>query len=205
MRERARFKRVTSGRRARGRPGRGRERFPSSEELDDVVERLAGEAERRGIEAAVIDGYAMQWYGSPRLTRDVDFAALAPLPGFGGRRLKIGGFRRPVEHGIMADWILRKDEVRGLYEDAIRNAVDTGEGFRVATSEHLLAMKIVAGRPKDKLDAMYLLRHRLVDVERAVDLISRFASRRVLAQVLLQLAHAAQEPEADEGEDDLEK
>ena len=186
------------------RESRGR-RFPSSEELARVVERLATEAAEAGIDAAVIGGYAMQFYGSPRLTKDVDFAALEPLPGFGGRRLKIGGFRRPVEHGIMADWILRKDDVRGLYADAVKKAVETDEGFRVATPEHLLAMKIIAARPKDRIDAMFLLRHNLADPDKTVGLLNKFAAKRVLSQVLLQLAHAAQQPEADEGEDDLEE
>jgi len=63
------------------------------------VAQVAEIAEREGIRIALCGGLAMQSYGSPRLTRDVDLVAdarLSSLPSNGRSRLAVPRFWLPM-------------------------------------------------------------------------------------------------------------
>ncbi len=100
----------------------------------------------------------MQAYGSSRLTKDVDLM-VSQVPSFAkkGARLNVGG--RSVEiAGVPFDFIDRGDEYRDLYDAAIDSAKKvTGFDIPVVTPEFLVAMKMVAARPKDLADLDFLL------------------------------------------------
>lgn len=140
----------SSGRRPGG-------RFLTSAELDMAAAEVAKIAARRTI--AIAGGYAMHLYGSDRLTMDLDVIARAPLPSLQhGNPLSFGGYVTMTPYGFPVDVILRADDFRTLYEDAVRTARwMSNVPIRVVKPEHLAAMKMAAGRPKDDLDLIFLL------------------------------------------------
>lgn len=129
-------------------------RLPS---YDELVAAAAAVFRNAGQEAvAVAGGLAMQVWGSPRLTGDLDVVACRTL-GYEGDPLVFGGVRTRVG-SVRTDIIVRSDEWRRLYVDALANAVKV-DGFPapVVTPEFLVAMKMVAGRSKDEGDVRYLV------------------------------------------------
>jgi hypothetical protein len=125
----------------------------------------------RGIPYVIIGGIAVQRWGEPRLTIDVDLAILLP-PGREDQQLQEIAAAFPprlpdavafaVEHRVMpidvpgaspADLSLA---LPGFEEDAIARAVDYEVGparsVRLCTAEDLVVYKCVAGRPQDLLD-----------------------------------------------------
>lgn len=156
--------------------------FPSADALNEAVRSLSTVAGEAGIRAAVLGGYAMQYYGSPRMTYDVDFVAertldanvkqLGPLS-FGGQKLVSA-------NNVNTDWIVRRDSFAGLYEDALKHCKPTEGGWCVITPEHLAAIKQSAGRDKDITDLLWLLQAEhddggpLVDRAKARALVGKF-------------------------------
>lgn len=133
-----------------------RKRLPSYDELLEAASEVA-EAAAAGHEGvALAGGLAMQVWGSPRLTADLDVVASSEL-GYSGDPLSFGGVRSRV--GIVpVDIIVRADEYRPLYEAALHDAVSVEDvAPLVVEPEYLVAMKMVAGRPKDESDARYLV------------------------------------------------
>ena len=125
----------------------------------------------RDIPYAVIGGIAVQHWGEPRLTVDVDLAILLP-PGAEERWLREIAAAFPprlkdavafaVEHRVLpvevpdagpADLSLA---LPGFEEEAIARAIDydlaEGRRVRLCTAEDLIVYKCVAGRPQDVLD-----------------------------------------------------
>jgi hypothetical protein len=109
------------------------------------------------------------------MTADVDVAVERLLDGlprgqalsFGGEATKLG--RVPV------DVVVRDDKWRRLYADVIDGAVRVrGVALRVASPEHLVAMKMVAGRPRDEVDLGFLLASGEVDLARARRIVEEF-------------------------------
>ncbi len=133
----------------------------------EALERMAKLAESKNIEHAMVGGVAMSLYGSPRLTRDVDVIASAPLPFKAERRLGFGGERYHVKVGKRVapiDWIVRNDTARKFYESALADAYQSPSGLPIVTPEWMVILKYIAGRFKDRQDAVYLLRQKgLVD------------------------------------------
>jgi hypothetical protein len=136
------------------------------------------------IECALCGGIAMQIYGFTRATRDVDFLASELLPLARTRRLNFGGEAYTINVGrkeIEVDWIVRDDEKQDVYEAALADAVTIEpEGLPIITPEWMVILKNFAGRGKDHLDLLWLLRQDdLVDrklVERHIKkLFGRFA------------------------------
>lgn len=117
----------------------------------------------------------MQLYGSPRITSDVDVVAGAlPSSLTPKKPLSFGGMIYETPAKIDVDWIVRSDEYRQLYEEALDNAVMTDRGFAVVTPEYLAAMKLAAGRPKDEYDLTFLLSEKgLVNRALAIDIVRR--------------------------------
>ena len=127
--------------------------------------------ERHGWRACVIGGVAVQRWGEPRTTRDVDITVIA---GPGKEALMVdaflGGFvaRIPnarqfaLEHRVLL--VATNEDVpidvslAGVsYEDRLVGrssvfAADTGVAIRTCSAEDLVVLKAFAGRPQDWLD-----------------------------------------------------
>jgi len=110
----------------------------------------------------------MHVYGFTRATVDVDFIAAARLPLQAARELEMGGeaynVRSDEQKEIEVDWIVRDDDKKEVYEAALAGAVSTEKGLPIITPEWMVILKYLAGRGKDQLDLLWLLREEgLVD------------------------------------------
>lgn len=161
-------------------------RFLSRKEMESALRPILASARKHGIAVAVVGGYAMAYYGSDRLTSDVDVAALHPIPGFPPtRRLSFGGFVTKVK-GITVDVIVRSDGYAGLYEEAILSARG------IVSPDFLAAMKLAAGRPKDLLDLDWLLQQpKLVNRKKARKIVEKFLGGQFAAEEFDALAAEA--------------
>lgn len=131
----------------------------SASEAIEIIGKLAAENNTRW---ALVGGFAMNLYGSDRLTKDIDIIAdkLLPVPEkqIVGR-LKQGGERYNTETEkkiVIVDWIIRSDELKPLFRAALKESVKIN-GFPVLTPEWLVILKYIAGRFKDQEDAVFLL------------------------------------------------
>lgn len=120
-----------------------------------------------GVRIALAGGAAMQLLGSDRLTKDVDFVANGPLKLKGSKKLTFGGVSGKTVGGVPVDVIVRDDDYQALYEAAVRTAQKSAVSVLVVRPEYLVAMKMVAARPKDEQDLMFLLTSRHVDLAKA--------------------------------------
>lgn len=125
-----------------------------------AIRELAEIAEKEKVEWALAGGIALHLYGSPRLTKDVDVVSEGFLSLKGRHRLTFGGISYEVKVGkktVTVDWIVRSDDYAEYYRQALRDAVELSSGMKVLTPEWLVILKSIAGRPKDRDDAVYLL------------------------------------------------
>lgn len=149
--------------------------------LQEALRRLAADLNELGLDWAVVGGLAVSARAEPRTTRDVDVAVvagsdrqaeqIASMLGARGYRIeavlehKMTGrmatvrFRAPGEslRGVLVDLFFASSGV----EPEIVGAADVlelwpGMSVPVATTGHLLALKILAARPKDLEDAQWL-------------------------------------------------
>ena len=128
-----------------------------------VVKQCAALAKEKSIDWALVGGIAMHFYGSPRLTKDVDVIASAVLPLEAERRLGFGGARYRIHIGrkqIPLDWIVRDDQARRFYEKALDDAYLLPNDLPIVTPEWLVILKYIAGRFKDQQDAVFLLKQK---------------------------------------------
>jgi hypothetical protein len=173
-----------------------------SEEAKKIIEKTLGDKDnlmidtKTGLEAtlkigeiarnekvawALVGGLAMHLYGSDRLTKDVDIIAdnLLPITKILGH-LKQGGVRYEIEtsnHKVSVDWIIRRDEAKKYYEQALKDAVSI-EGIPIISPEWLVILKYIAGRFKDQEDAVFLLsRKNLVNRNKIKDLITNISGQ----------------------------
>jgi len=136
------------------------------ESVTQAIQTVAEIAEENAVEWALVGGLAMALYGSDRTTKDIDIIAdkLLPLENIG--QLRQGGERYIIKtdkKAVAVDWIIRKDEFKKLFREALKQAVEIG-GVPVLTPEWLVILKFIAGRFKDQEDAVFLLsREGLVD------------------------------------------
>jgi len=126
-----------------------------------AVNQLAEIAGREGIEWALAGGVAMHLYGSPRLTKDVDVISMKRLSlesirpiGFGGESYEVFVGKKKIH----VDWIVREDNYRQYYAQALKDATTLKNGLRLITTEWLAILKYIAGREKDLDDIVFLLR-----------------------------------------------
>ena len=149
-------------------------RFLDAQEIERGIEEVAQLAAAQGVRVALIGGAALQLLGSDRLTKGIDFAAdrqLAGLPALG--TLDFGGIKATTPSGVPVALVLRDDKYRALYEAAVDHAMRIdGVPVLVVRSEYLVAMKMVAGRPKDDGDLEFLIGDGGVDLERARAVVS---------------------------------
>jgi hypothetical protein len=124
-------------------------------------------ADKKNIPWALVGGLAMAFYGSPRLTKDVDVIAGGILPLEAERKLGFGGERyraRVGKKSVPVDWIVRSDNVDVFYQKALAEAHTAFEGPPLVTPEWLVILKYIAGRFRDQQDAVFLLKKKgLVD------------------------------------------
>lgn len=128
-----------------------------------AVKKYALLAKKHNIDFALVGGIAMHFYGSPRLTKDVDVIASAVLPIEAERRLGFGGARYRVTVGrlkLPLDWIVRNDQARRFYEKALEDAYLLPNGLPIITPEWLVILKYIAGRFRDQQDAVFLLKQK---------------------------------------------
>ena len=168
-----------------------RKSFLSPDALEKAVRYVMACADGEGISVALVGGFALQLVGSDRLTGDVDMVSSAPISALNEEEpLSFGGYRAKTSEGIPVDLILRDDEFRDLYEEALLFSIEI-EGLPVVKPEYLVAMKMVASRPKDDMDLEFLLGEDIVDLEKTRDIVRKhlgpYAVRELNA--LLEEAH----------------
>jgi hypothetical protein len=147
--------------------------------------------EQLGAEFVLIGGIALDAWGIPRATKDVDFAVLVGVaekaaellrePATEIRPLRIGGIGiRDVQRGLRIDLVDRRFHFAGLFRDAIREALESGRKARVGereislvSLEYLVAMKLVSGEPKDEIDVRRLLQRQELRYQDARAIVER--------------------------------
>jgi hypothetical protein len=131
--------------------------------------------EQKGTGFALIGGLALEAWGIPRATKDVDFAVPVGVAEAAAealrsatteiRPLRIGGVGiRDSTRGLRIDLVDRRFHFGALFQEAIREANASGRKASVGgrnvslvSMEFLLAMKLVSGEPKDDIDARRIL------------------------------------------------
>ena len=165
------------------------------EALLDVTARLT----RLGVLHALVGGLAISIRAEVRFTRDVDlaiavdsdveveritralaaegFALVAVVEQDEKKRIAIARLRSPS--GIVVDLLAASSGIEREIVDAARETPEL-PGVRVATSEHLLAMKILSmrdARLQDRIDARGLLATGPVDLAETRRLLSLIEGR----------------------------
>ncbi len=136
-----------------------------TESATEAIEIVGNLADENGIDWAVYGGIAMQVYGSPRLTKDIDFVATDVLPIGASRQLSFGGERYLIKTSrktVDVDWIKRLDDWSDLYQAALRDSIEIN-GYPIISPEWLVLLKWFANRFKDQEDSVFLLRSGLVN------------------------------------------
>ena len=159
------------------RTGGSLEQTVTTEEGLEAIEILTEVAEANGINFVIAGGLAVQLYGFTRATTDADVLASAILPIESFRKLTFGGesYKVQISNGksIIVDWIVRDDEKKDVYEASISQPEQLSEKLKIVSPEWLVIIKQLAGRGKDELDLLWLLRKEgLVDREKVKDISS---------------------------------
>ena len=151
-------------------------RFLDATEIDRGISEVVRLAADQGARVALIGGAALQLLGSDRLTKDVDFVADRVIDGLVIEgMLDFGGIKAKTASGVPVDMVVRDDKYRALYDAAIDHATKVdGVTSLVVPAEFLIAMKMVAGRPKDDADLEFLIAESGVDWSRARAVVEEF-------------------------------
>ena len=97
--------------------------------------------------------------------------------------LPFGGQKIEMPSGVPVDLIVREDEYKGLYEEALRSAICTEDGQPIVRPEYLAAMKFAARRPKDNADLIFLLQQPdLLDRKLVREVVYRMVGGRFAAE-----------------------
>lgn len=154
--------------------------FIGPEQLQEVMQEVLAKAKEAGVPLVLLGGAAMAHYGSPRMTHDIDVASTAlPKISHIGRSLTFGGRAFKIK-GVDVDWIVRDDEYKALYRDAVTTCSPNKEaGYCVVSPEHLAVMKLAAGREKDEQDLVWLLSQKdLVDRKKVREMVGKYLGGR---------------------------
>ena len=133
----------------------------------EAVQEVGRLAEQEEVKWAVAGRLAMHFYGSPRLTKDVDIIASKHLSLIPQHQLTFGGSSYTLQIGkytVQVDWIVLNDGYEKYYKAALKEAIELPNGLRVIIPEWLVILKLNAGRQKDFDDIVFLLKQqKLVD------------------------------------------
>jgi hypothetical protein len=139
----------------------------STEEGLKAAQIIFEQAKREGVECALAGGIALHLFGYLRATHDVDMIASKELELPHEHKLSFGGKSYVIQVGerkVTVDLIVRDDFFRVFYEAALRDAFVTRDGLRIITAEWMVILKYLAGRGKDMLDLLWMLKEpNLVD------------------------------------------
>ena len=125
------------------------------ESASQAIEFISKLAEENGIDWALVGGLAMNLYGSDRLTKDIDMISTQRLPMLKEKiigQLRQGGERYQTDTDkktVLVDWIIRNDEFKEMFEDALAEAVKIDD-IPILTLEWLVILRFIAGRFKDQ-------------------------------------------------------
>ncbi|MGE0883203.1 MAG: hypothetical protein AB7P14_06650 [Blastocatellales bacterium] len=149
----------------------------STEEGLAAAEIIFKQAEKEGVICALAGGIAMHLYGYLRATHDVNLIATKSLDLPFEEKLSFGGHTHSVQVGtrkIMVDVIVRDDLFRDFYEAALKDARRNEEGWLIIKPEWMVILKYMAGRSKDILDLLWMLREPgLVDRDKVAQLLEQ--------------------------------
>ncbi len=138
-----------------------------------------------GTRFALIGGLALEAWGIQRATKDADFAVPVGSAEMAADQLaaktaqihplRIGGVAvRDETRNLRIDFIDRRVHLAGLFRHAIEEASASGRVTIVrdlevplVSLEHLLAMKMASGEPKDDADVRRILRLEILDYGKA--------------------------------------
>ena len=171
-----------------------RRRFLSIDDLDGAAREVLSHAVAEGRLIAGAGGYAMQVYGSDRMTADLDVLSDGPLSALTcDRSLSFGGSSCRTSTGIPVDVIVRHDDYQALYDEALAGAqVVEDAPIRIVRPEHLAVIKLAAGRPKDESDLLFLAGVMTADeIDAAREFARRFLGRYGLDDLDSRIAEAA--------------
>lgn len=152
-------------------------KFLGPEQIEGALREVDNLKDVSDVDIAVAGGVAMQVYGSDRLTKDIDFLASRVFDGIDvQRRLTFGGVGGLTVVGrVPVDVIVRDDDSRKLYEEALETSVPSSDllGARIVLPEYMAAIKLDAGRVKDEEDLHFLIRAEVIDLSTTRSIIRR--------------------------------
>jgi hypothetical protein len=178
----------------------------STEEGLEVAKSAIKAAHEKGIVCALAGGLAMHLYGFTRATTDVDMIANQLLGWEVKDKLSFGGETYSASTGkreIDLDWIVRDDFFREFYEAALRDAVETDEGFFIISPEWMVILKYIAGRGKDQIDLLWLLQQpNLVNRDEVRKQMNEVMGERAAALPLREMERLFQQAEMTSGSEE---
>ena len=151
-------------------------RILSPQELNQAACDVYFLANEAGVRVALIGGFALQRYKSPRLTGDVDVAASGSIPGLKREgKLSFGGDKARTSLGVPVDVVVRADMYAPLYQEALDDAVGRAPAgiLPVVRPEYLAAMKLAAPRLRDRDDLEFLIGARIINKRETRQIIGR--------------------------------
>lgn len=176
-------------------------------DLFEVAATVQAMCEREGLAFCFIGGIALQRYGEPRVTRDVDLAVLA---GFGNEeqvaRLFLGAFspRIPDALAFAVQHRVLLLEVAGIGVDVSLAALPyeaemmvratpfelvAGSPLRICSAEDLVILKSFASRPQDWIDVEnVIVRQTVLDWEYILPRITMLAELKEEPEIVARLA-----------------
>lgn len=156
-----------------------RSKFLAPEILEKAATEVADLAYQQNLRVALVGGYALQLYGSPRLTGDIDVISFESIEGLpGGKPLSFGGVQTESKNGVPIDLIIRSDDFADLYQDALSDTEEfEGVSMPVASLEFIVAMKLEASRKKDEADLEWIILHSDLDFQKTKMVIRRYLGR----------------------------
>lgn len=145
--------------------------------FEALLARLAAALDRAGIPYMVIGGQAVQLYGEPRMTRDIDLTLGLDTDGLPrvlalcvevGLKVLVTDEERFVrdtmvlpaqdeKSGIRVDFVFSFSEYEQLALERARVEKLKGQPVRFASLEDLVVHKVVAGRARDLEDVRAIL------------------------------------------------
>lgn len=150
--------------------------------LEEAATLIGDVADRRQTKVALVGGFALQYFGSPRLTGGVDVISASPLEeleptrklSFGGQKTTIVSRGHPTvgtNVPVPVDVIVRDDDFAELYQAALDHTVDNGAPVPIVEPEYIALMKMVARRRKDADDLVFMIAKDVIDIEKTERLV----------------------------------